>query len=316
MANNTLNADKIATNNNIWYGVAIFDYLNTSGIYVGYLTPFLLEIFKRVLQNIFFPLYAAATLVYLALGIRHLLLDRVPATGGFKKENIVRVAVNAFSALVVTAAVVTTLAFSAVVGVASTVLFAANLGVTGIYNFACAGYFLHRYIKKGQELQNPALSPEERTKLEEDRRIAGGKSIGYLVVGATIVMVGVAGALALLGGILPLAAIGVAAGVIGAAFCIYAIVKGSQERKRKAAEAESSLTGEAKPLLSSSYSTPDLLRKFGITKREQKQAEKSMSAPALVLADKRVQEEQRLLSEQDCLSDSDLPHSPAMTYKK
>lgn len=315
MADNTNNAAKIDINNNIWYGVGVFDYLNTSGIYVGYLTPFLLEIFKRVLQNIFFPLYAAATIVYMVLGIRHMLLDRVPVTGKLKKENILRVAVNVFSALVVTAAVVTTLAFSAVVGVASTVLFAANLGVTGIYNFACSAYFLHRYRQKGKELENPALTPEERNKLEEDRKIARGKAIGYLVVGATIVMVGVAGALALLGGILPLAALGVAAGLIGAGFCIYALVKAAREKKQKEQEASS----DQQLIAARSDSTSKLLQEF-----EKEPAKKNSEVedkvkeldqkPALVLLGEN-DERRALLSDSD-VDDDELLHTPTMTYKQ
>lgn len=311
MADNTSNAAKIEINNNIWYGVGVFDYLNTSGIYAGYLTPFLLEVFKRVLQNIFFPLYAAATIVYMVLGIRHLLLDREPVTGNFKKENILRVAVNVLSAALVTAAVVTTLAFSAVVGVASTVLFAANLGITGIYNFACSAYFLHRYRQKGKELENPALTPEERTKLEEDRKIARGKAIGYLVVGATIVMVGVAGALALLGGILPLAALGVAAGLIGAGFCIYALVKASREKKQK--ELEASLDQHSN--VARNDSTSKLLQEFEkvpVKNNSETNVKKSEQKPALVLLDEK-DERRALLSDSD---DDVLLQTPPAVYKQ
>ena len=233
MAQENSNSKKTSLNNLIWYSVGIFDYLNTTAIYISYLTPVMKEVLFRTLQYIFFPIYAANTIIYAVLGLTNLLFDRDRDNGKLKTENIIRLVVNTLSAVLVTTAVIGTLAFAGVMGVASTFLFAANIVVSTTYNFSGAGYHFYQYFKKGRMLKNPELSEQEREILTHERTMHSQKGMGYLVIGATIAIIALGGALAVLGGFLPLAGIGVAAALIGVGFCIYAIARKFHDDKQK-----------------------------------------------------------------------------------
>lgn len=233
MAQENSNSKKTSINNLIWYAVGIFDYLNTTAIYISYLTPVMKEFLFRTLQYVFFPIYAANTIIYAVLGLTNLLFDRDRDSGKLKTENIIRLAVNTLSAVLVTTAVIGTLAFAGVMGVASTFLFAANIVVSATYNFSGAGYHYYQYFKKGRTLKNPDLSEEEREILTHERVRHSQKGMGYLVIGATIAIIALGGALAVLGGFLPLAGIGVAAALIGVGFCVYAIARKFHDDKQQ-----------------------------------------------------------------------------------
>ena len=47
----------------IWLSIGVFDYLNSSAMYTGYL-PAVSLIFQQTLKFIFLPIYAINTLVY------------------------------------------------------------------------------------------------------------------------------------------------------------------------------------------------------------------------------------------------------------
>ena len=238
--------------NVIWYVVGFIDYLNTTGIYTGYLTEAALAASKSTLQNVFFPIYAANTLVYFALSLNNLLHDRHKKDGTIKAENLVRFIINSLSVLLVCGAVVCTLAFAAYVGVAATYLFALNLALTGVFNFIGAGYHFYQYNKLGKILQDPALTPDAKQHIEEKRSKEVGRSLGYLVVGVTTGMAALAGALALLGGFLPLAAIGVIACVIGISFSVYAY---HCELRAKREQIAASINGASQPAPEESSTT-------------------------------------------------------------
>lgn len=217
----------------IWLGTGIFDYLNTSAIYIGYLTPVLTEIFKHTLSFVFFPIYAVNTIIYTGLSLSYVLYDREKKTNNIKKENVIRLAVSIASALIVTAGVIITLAFSATMGVFGTVLFAGNLAMNGIYNFCSGIYHLHEMHKLGKELQADNLSEKERHRITKKRDAQKASAISYFVVAGTLALIGLSGGLAVLGGFMPLAAIGITAGVIGAAFCVYGLIQAIREQKEK-----------------------------------------------------------------------------------
>lgn len=233
MSEGARNSRNSFINNVIWYVVGILDYLNTSAIYTGYVAPAMAQAFAQSLQFIFFPIYAINTAIYAILSVTNLLFDREQETNKLKKENIVRLIISMLSVAIVTTAVVGALAFSAVMGVASTFLFAANLAITGVYNFSAGFYHLYHFVVKGRQLKDPLLSAEDRERITDERKAHFGSMAGYFVVGATIAMVALAGALAVLGGFLPLAGIGIAAGVIGALFCAYALYRKVKETREK-----------------------------------------------------------------------------------
>lgn len=216
----------------IWLSTGVVDYLNTSAIYIGYLTPALAEVLKQTLQYVFFPIYALNTAIYAALAINNVIVDRDPKTNNVKKENVVRMSVNLTSVALVTTAVIGTLAFPAVMGVACTFLFAINIGMTAIFNFAGAAYHFYHVVKQGRELKAGNLSAEDTTRITAEKTAHRSSAISYTAVATTICLVGLAGVLAVLGGFLPLAAIGVAAGLFGTAFCIYGIVKTVRNNKK------------------------------------------------------------------------------------
>lgn len=239
----------------IWLVTGIVDYLNTSAIYIGYLTPALAEVLKQTLQFIFFPIYALNTAIYAALSINNVIVDRDPKTNKVKPENIVRMSVNLASVALVTTAVIGTLAFSSVMGVACTFLFAINVGMTAIFNIAGAGYHFYHMAKQNRELKAGNLSAEDQTRVTTERDAHRSSAISYTAVAATICMLGLAGVLAVLGGIMPLAAIGIAAGLFGTGFCIYGIVK--TVRNRKQAQNEKVEVNAAQP-----DSTHQVMRKL------------------------------------------------------
>lgn len=239
------NERKTFINYAVWLGIGFLDYVNTSIIYLGRLTPALLEVFNRTLQYVFFPLYAINTAAYVVLAAINLKYDRSKKTGGIKKENVARLAVSILSMLLVGAAVIGSLAFSAAMGTAAMFLFGANLAITGVFNFAGAIYHFRKYFQKKRLLKNVSLSETERLELEENRDAHFTTAVSYVAVGGTIALIALAGALTMLGGFLPLASIGIVAGVIGAAFCIYALVKAiRQHRIEQAKEAELALEAE------------------------------------------------------------------------
>jgi hypothetical protein len=231
MAKSPKAAKGIFINDTIWYGVSIVDSFNTSGIYSGYVTIALLNIFRETLQFIFFPIYAINALIYAVLSIPNLLLDRHEKTHQLKTEHIIRLAISLLSATIVGIAVIGSLFFAAAMGIATTFLFAANFALTGIYNFIGAGYHFAHFVMKGKLLKNPDLSQEDRERLVVERQKHFGSMIGYFVTGVTVAMCALAASLAILGGFLPLAGIGIAAGVLSAGFSIFALVKTIQRRK-------------------------------------------------------------------------------------
>lgn len=232
MANKTDTEKNIYVSWLIWLFTGIVDYLNTSAIYIAYLTPALAEVFKQTLQYIFFPIYALNTAIYAALAINNVIVDRDPKTNKVKPENVVRLSVNLTSVAIVTTAVVGTLAFASVMGVACTFLFAINIGLTAIFNFSGAAYHFYHVVKQGRELKAGNLSTEDTTRITAERTAHRSSAISYTAVATTICLVGLAGALAVLGGMMPLAAIGIVAGLFGAGFCIYGIVKTVRNRKQ------------------------------------------------------------------------------------
>jgi len=250
----------------IWLGTGIFDYLNTSAIYVGYLTPALSEIFKQTLAFVFFPIYAVNTLIYAALSLNYVLFDREKKTNNIKKENIIRLGVSIASALIVGVGVIGTLAFSATFGVFGTVLFAANLAMNGIFNFCSGIYHLHQMHKLGKELQANNLTDKQRNRINKKREAHKASAISYFIVAGTLALIGLSGGLAVLGGFMPLAAIGITAGVIGAAFCVYGLVKAIREHKQKLqkdaqkAAAQATETPESKP----AQNTHDIMQSLDI----------------------------------------------------
>lgn len=229
MAEDVSSKKKLFVSDTIWYVTGIADYINTCGIYTGYLTVALMEIFKSTLQYIFFPIYAVHSLIYTALAAVNMHLDRKKKTGNIKGENLIRLIINSVSSLLILAAVIGTCVSSAAIGIAGTALFALNLGITGVYNFVGGFYHLYKYVQHGRHLNDPTLTPADREHLQEKRKVHIGKMIGYFVVGITTAMIALAGALAILGGWLPLAAIGIAAGVIGMSFSAYAMYKHVQK---------------------------------------------------------------------------------------
>lgn len=222
--------------NTTWATVGFFDYLNTGAIYTGYLTPALMQLYAQSLQFIFFPFYAMNAAIYAALALAYLLIDRDKKTNKIKKEHLIRFVVNTLSLCIVTAAVLGTLVFTAAMGIATTLLFAFNLTLTGFYNIFGAAYHFYQYSKKGRELAKFHEFDPVAGQLMKERAAHKISGINYLLVGATIILVALAGGLAVLGGFLPLASLGIVAGVIGAGFCafgIYATIAREMEKRKK-----------------------------------------------------------------------------------
>lgn len=212
----------IFVNDTIWYSVSMLDSANTSGIYSGYVTAALLQAFQQSLQFIFFPIYAINAFFYVILSLTNMLMDRHEKSNKLKKENVIRLVISGLSATLVAIAVIGSLL---VIGLATTLLFAANFALTGIYNFIGAGYHLYHYLKKGRRLTNDYLEQDERERLVKERQMHFGSMLGYFITGVTVAMCALAASLAILGGFLPLAGIGIAAGVLGFGFSAFALYK-------------------------------------------------------------------------------------------
>jgi hypothetical protein len=189
-----------------WLAVGVFDYLNSSILYTGYL-PILALLFQHTLRFIFLPIYAFNTIIYPIFALINFYYTR-DKNDKIQAEHVVRFVINILSAIIVASAVTGGLFFAASLGMIVPLLYATNLALSVIYNFAFTAYHLYHYLRKDD--------PIEKAKHM-------GSIKAYAAVGITALMFATAGA-CIVSGLIPFAALGVAAGLIGASFFAIALV--------------------------------------------------------------------------------------------
>ena len=244
-----------------WLGAGVADYLCGVGIYLGsylsFLIPAATETAKFASQVIFFPVSATASTIYAVLAWRTAFLDRNNKTQQFKNEHLIRAAVSTMSALLIVPAVIVGIVMASSIGMITAAIYGVNLGITGIYNFLGTGYHFYHAWKKKDALRaldqsfakldannsDPVIE-QQKNDLEQKRvqlreeisaHMSSGKS--HLAVGATTLLIAIAGAVAVLGGYAPFAVLGIVASVIGAAFFTYALTV-EVVKRHQAAKAE------------------------------------------------------------------------------
>jgi hypothetical protein len=204
--------------------VGLIDYCNSTAVYISNITPALRIIFQESLRFIFLPIYAGASLLYTVFALAQLFIDR-DEKNNIKKRHILSFAMNVISSCLIVTAVIGTLAFAGTLGVAFPFLLGANLCLTGAYNFVSAAYYFYQAYQKENLAKQPTTSLEDYNTLineaKKDRDLAKIRCI----IGITVVCFITAGALILLTGILPFAAIGILGTTIGIAACLYGLHK-------------------------------------------------------------------------------------------
>jgi uncharacterized membrane protein len=253
----TSNLKKLDNNYIASLVTGVVDYLNLSAIYTGYFVPYFLptltSVFRETASVAFFPLILLTSTLYTIFAWRTVHLDRDKETHKTKKENKIRAIINTTSMLILWTAIIIGIAVPAgpTIGFVMVALLGLNLVITGAYNCISAGLHWHNARKKEREIKilanaQPTVDPAKLDLLKLERQAHLTSAKGHLFVGVTLGLIALAGGLVVLGGVAPFAIVGIATGILGAAFfgyVLFTVVRKKINEKNTTSPVETSAYG-------------------------------------------------------------------------
>jgi len=200
----------LSSNNTLWYGAGILDYLNVSAMYAMYATTALTALFLSTAIFVIYPIFFAFRLIDAYCCITNAIHEH-NSKGGVKAHNLVNAIVTALTVILVGAAVAGTI-FGA--PLLATVMFGANLVLMAAFRIGVGAYeagkasVAHRLHKDGEESRKGVYKMRAFSQFYMAMCLLMTASTGICisVLGLTVMW--------------PLGVIG---GVLGALLCAYGI---------------------------------------------------------------------------------------------